>query len=212
MGVGGLKTINKNKKPDKKYNIANIILAAGQSKRMKKINKLLININSKNMIQNIIDTATKSNARDNIIVLGHEKEQIEKFVKKNITIVANNEYKNGLSTSLKKGISALPEDCDAAVIILGDMPKISFNLINSLIKNFDPKNNINIVIPSHKGKRGNPILIGRKFFPDILKLKGDMGAKNIINNNINDIYDIPQKTSSSLIDIDTKEDLKNIIK
>ncbi len=213
MGVGGLlKTINKNKKSYKKYNIANIILAAGQSKRMKKVNKLLININSKNMIQNIIDTATKSNARDNIIVLGHEKEQIEKFVKKNITIVANNEYKNGLSTSLKKGISALPEDCDAAVIILGDMPKISFNLINSLIKNFDPKNNINIVIPSHKGKRGNPILIGRKFFPDILKLKGDMGAKNIINNNINDIYDIPQRTSSSLIDIDTKEDLKNIIK
>ena len=211
MGVGGLlKTIKNNKLNNKVYKVANIILAAGQSKRMKEINKLLININNKIMIKNIIDNAIKSNATDNIIVLGHENEKVEKIIGNNIIVSINPNYKKGLSTSLKNGISALPEDCDAAIIILGDMPKISFNLINSLIKKFDPENNINIVTPSYQGKRGNPILIGRKFFPDILNLKGDVGAKSIISNHENELFDIPQKDSSALIDIDTKTDLKKI--
>ena len=213
MGVGGLlKTINKDKSNIKKYNISNIILAAGQSKRMKEKNKLLININNKKMIENVIHSATKSNANNNILVLGHQNEKIQKYVNNNITITINKEYKKGLSSSLKKGISALPEDCDGAIIILGDMPIITSNLINNLIKNFDPKNNKYIVAPTYNGKRGNPILIGRKYFPDILNLKGDKGAKNILNKNSKYINNIPQKNSFSLIDIDTHKDYEKFNK
>ena len=207
MGVGGLlKTTNKHKSNIKKYNISNIILAAGQSKRMKEKNKLLINIDNKKMIESIVNSAIKSNASNNIIVLGHQNKKIEKYISKDITIIINEEYKKGLSTSLKKGVSALPEECDAAIIILGDMPKITSDLINSLIKNFDPKNNKYIAAPTYNGKRGNPILVGRKYFPDILNLKGDKGAKNILDKNSKYINNVPQKDSFSLIDIDTQKD------
>tara|TARA_B100000686_G_C16802814_1_gene987378 strand:- start:1665 stop:3245 length:1581 start_codon:yes stop_codon:yes gene_type:complete len=209
MGVGGLlKTINKNKTKIKKYNISNIILAAGQSKRMKDKNKLLLDINNKKMIQNVIDSAINSNANNNIVVVGYQYQKIEKYIKDNITITMNKEYKKGLSSSLKKGISTLPEDCDAVIIILGDMPKINTHLINSLINGFNPNDNKYIVTPTYNGKRGNPILIGRKYFPDILKLKGDIGAKDILNKNSKYIHKIPQKNSSSLIDIDTNQDYK----
>ena len=86
------------------------------------------------------------------------------------------------------------------------MPKITSKLINNLIKGYAPNNNKHIVAPSYNGTRGNPILIGRKFFPDILNLKGDMGAKNILIKNKDAIFIIPQKNNSSMIDIDTKKD------
>ena len=164
------------------------------------------------MIENVIHSATKSNAYNNILVLGHQNEKIQKYANNNITITINKEYKKGLSSSLKRGISALPEDCDGAIIILGDMPIITSNLINNLIKNFDPKNNKYIVAPTYNGKRGNPILIGRKYFPDILNLKGDKGAKNILNKNSKYINTIPQKNSFSLIDIDTQKDYEKFNK
>ena len=101
------------------------------------------------------------------------------------------EYLKGQSSSLQLGISALPEDCDAAIIILGDMPDINTTLINQLIENYDPSANKSIIIPTYKNKKGNPVLIDREFFPDILSIKGDKGAKDIIKANkkfINEIF------------------------
>ncbi len=209
MGVGGLlKTLNKNKSKINTYKVSNIILAAGQSKRMSHVNKLLLTIGNKTMIEKVINMACKSIANSNVIVLGHENKELEKFVNKDFIIAKNNDYKKGLSTSVKKGISALPDDCDAAIILLGDMPKITSRLINDLIKAYAPNKNKHIVTPSYNGKRGNPILIGRKFFPDILNLKGDMGAKNILTQNKDVILNLPQKNNSSMIDIDTNKDFK----
>ena len=210
MGVGGLlKTQNKNIK--KKFNISNIILAAGQSKRMKRNNKLLMNYKDQSILKHVITAASKSKANNTIIVLGYQNELIEQNINDlNIIVATNSTYKKGLSSSLKTGISALPEDCDAAIIMLADMPKIKPEVINNLIDNYDPSNNKWIVAPSYKGKRGNPILISRKFFPDILNLKGDIGAKNILDKNTNNICVIPQRDSSILIDIDTKNDYEKL--
>ena len=216
MGVGGLlKTINKRNKintKEKKYKITNIILAAGQSKRMLKDNKLLIKINKKTMIERIINTSLNSNANSTVVVLGHQSDTIQEYIRnKEVVTIINKDYKNGLSSSLQCGISALPDDCDAAIIILADMPNIQSNMINSMIKNYDPSNNKCIIVPTFKTKKGNPILLDRKYFPDILKVKGDKGAKDIILNNKESIYELPQKNSSVLNDIDTKEDLSKYI-
>ena len=126
--------------------------------------------------------------------------------------IVNKEYLKGQSSSLQIGISALPEDCDAAVIILGDMPDIKSTLINQLIENYNPSDNKSIIIPTYKNKKGNPILIDREFFPDILSIKGDKGAKDIIKFNKKYINEIPQKYSAIINDIDTKEDLAKYIK
>ena len=108
---------------------------------------------------------------------------------------------------MQAGLSALPEDCDAAIIILADMPDINFKLINQLIDNYNPDENKSIIIPTYNNKKGNPILLSREFFPDILSIKGDKGAKDIIKKNKKYIKEIPQNNASVLKDIDTKEDL-----
>ena len=91
------------------------------------------------------------------------------------------------------------------------MPNINYQLINKLIENYDPDSNNSIIIPTFNGKKGNPILIDREFFPDILSIKGDKGAKDIINANKNSIKKIPHKDSSVLNDIDTKKDLSTYL-
>ena len=129
-----------------------------------------------------------------------------------VIAIINKEYLKGQSSSLQIGISALPEECDAAVVILGDMPDINSTLINQLIENYNPSDNKSIIIPTYKNKKGNPVLIDREFFPDILSIKGDKGAKDIIKVNKKYINEIPQKQSAIINDIDTKEDLAKYIK
>ena len=217
MGVGGLlKTINKRKTSltkDIKYKITNIILAAGQSKRMLNDNKLLIKINKKTMLATMITKSLNSSADNTVLVLGYQSDVIQEIIQdKNITTIVNKDFTKGLSSSLQCGISALPDDCDAAVIILADMPGITSTIIDNMINSFNPKKNNSIIIPTFNKKRGNPILLDRKFFPDILRVTGDKGAKDIIKNNKNSILEVPQKNSSVLNDIDTKEDLSLYLK
>ena len=216
MGVGGLlKTLNiraKSEKESKSYNITNIILAAGQSKRMREMNKLLIKIDNQTMIEKIVDISLKSTANNTIVVLGYENGVLQKLLEnKKITTIVNKEYLKGQSSSLQLGISALPEDCDAALIMLGDMPNINSRLINQLIENYNPNDNKSIIIPTYKNKKGNPVLIDREFFPDILSIKGDKGAKDIIKANKKYIKELPQKNSTIVEDIDTKDDLNNYL-
>ena len=92
------------------------------------------------------------------------------------------------------------------------MPNIDNQVINRMINSFNPSKNYSIIIPTFNGKKGNPILLARNFFPDILRVKGDKGAKDIILNNKKSILEIPQKDSSVLNDIDTKEDLSLYLK
>ena len=92
------------------------------------------------------------------------------------------------------------------------MPNIDNQVINRMINSFNPSKNNSIIIPTFNGKKGNPILLARNFFPDILRVKGDKGAKDIILNNKKSILEIPQKNSSVLNDIDTKEDLSLYLK
>ena len=92
------------------------------------------------------------------------------------------------------------------------MPSIESTVIDNIINSFNPKKNNSIIIPTFNNKKGNPILLDRKFFPDILRVKGDKGAKDIIMNNKNSILEVPQKNSAVLNDIDTKEDLSLYLK
>ena len=143
----------------------------------------------------------------------HENGFLQKLLEnKKITTIVNKEYLKGQSSSLQLGISALPEDCDAALIMLGDMPNINSRLINQLIENYNPNDNKSIIIPTYKNKKGNPVLIDREFFPDILSIKGDKGAKDIIKANKKYIKELPQKNSTIVEDIDTKDDLANYLK
>ena len=124
-----------------------------------------------------------------------------------VSFVENKEFAKGLSTSLKCGLRALPDDCDGAVILLGDMPAISPNLLDRLIAAFDPAQGRAIVVPTRGGRRGNPVLWARRFFPEILALEGDTGAKRLMVLHRDLVHELEAADDGPFIDIDTPEAL-----
>ena len=174
--------------------ISAILLAAGESKRMKGENKLSKKIQNVPLIKHSIKNILNSSIDEIIIVLGHESEIIEKLINKNkkIKIVYNKNFKSGISSSIKLGLKKLSNKTEAFFICLGDMPMVNYyNRIlfyyRSNLK-FEKKmkinkDKINIIIPTFNGKQSNPILFTNSMKKKIMKIKGDVGAKNILKLN-----------------------------
>ncbi len=119
----------------------------------------------------------------------------------------NPDFANGLSSSLKRGLNALPDDCDGAIVLLGDMPGVSTALIDRLIASFDPGENRAICVATRHGKRGNPVLWARRFFPEMLAIEGDVGARNLIGTYGELVCEVEAADDAPLTDIDTPEAL-----
>ena len=115
--------------------------------------------------------------------------------------------KAGLSASLKTGIQTLSQDLDGAIVMLGDMPDVSSHLVDALIAAFNPEEGRAICVATHRGKRGNPVLWSRQFFPEILSLEGDVGAKHLIVANDELVCEVEIADESPLLDLDTPEAL-----
>src|SRR5690606_40146905 len=119
--------------------IAAIVLAAGQSRRMGPLNKLLAEIAGKPMLAHVVDAVLASAARPVIVVTGHEPERVREALSgRDVTFAHNPDYAQGLSTSLRRGTAILDEKVDGAVVCLGDMPGITETHIDRLISAFNP--------------------------------------------------------------------------
>jgi molybdenum cofactor cytidylyltransferase len=108
-------------------------------------------------------------------------------------------------------MTALSNGIGAVLICLGDMPLINPSELNRIISAYDPSEGREIIIPSHDGQRGNPVLWGRRFFNELLNLSGDSGAKQILHKYMEYVSEIPIETDSVLRDFDTTEALKTIV-
>jgi molybdenum cofactor cytidylyltransferase len=124
-----------------------------------------------------------------------------------VKFVHNPAFADGLSTSLKSGIGAVPSDADGVVVALGDMPQVTPALIDRLIGAFDPERGALVVMPTIEGKRGNPVLWARRFFPDLMKIDGDVGARHLISAYSEAVTEVPVEDDAALIDVDTPEAL-----
>jgi molybdenum cofactor cytidylyltransferase len=188
--------------------IAGLVLAAGRSTRMGGPNKLLEEIHGKPLVRIAAEQALASRARPVIVVTGHQRERIERvLVGLPVTFVHNPNFADGLSTSLKAGIAAVPPEADGAIVTLGDMPQVTSALIDRLIAAFDPGRGALVVIPTIEGKRGNPVLWSRRFFPDLMAVEGDVGARHLIGSYAEAVTEVPLDDAAALIDVDTPEAL-----
>ena len=160
------------------------------------------------MVRRVVEAACASDAEPVVVVTGHAAPQIETALSGlDVEFVNNPDFTKGLSTSLKAGLSHLPEDCDGALIMLGDMPGISPTLINRLIAGFDPAEGRAICLPTRAGRRGNPVLWAKRFFPEIQAVEGDVGARNLIGAYDELICEIPVEDDAAFADIDTPDAL-----
>jgi molybdenum cofactor cytidylyltransferase len=124
-----------------------------------------------------------------------------------VKFVRNADFAEGLASSVKAGVAAVPADADGAVICLGDMPLIDANLIDRLIGTFAPDGGNLIAVPVNDGRRGNPVLWSRRFFNELMTLDGDIGARHLIAKHGEAVAEVPVEGHGAFLDIDTPEAL-----
>ena len=190
--------------------ISAILLAAGQSKRLRGENKLPKLFKGKPLINHILFSLIKSKVNKIIIVLGFEHLKIKtKLLKsKKINFVINKNYKKGMSSSIKTGLKKLPKNNKGFLIVLGDMPNVTKTTINKICS-LITKSDKEIILPKFKNRTGNPIGFKQSMIKSIYKIKGDRGAKNIIKKNNKKIKFLNINSKSILVNLNTKRNFSN---
>lgn len=186
-----------------------LILAAGKSSRMGST-KQLFSYKKTTLLGWAIEQAKQSKANTVFCVLGANSEIIEKSIENYLVeTIYNVDYNNGLSTSIIAGINHLKDkNFDSVLIMLADQPNVTTDYLNQLIITSE-ENNSKIVVSNYGNKMGVPVLFPRQYFNKLINLKGDNGAKDFLKMHLSEII---KMSTFNLIDIDTREDYKNLVK
>jgi len=187
-----------------------VILAAGKSERFGE-NKLLVNVLGEPLIRRVVKNALNSRVDEVIVVLGYMAEEIEKILRDlPCKTVLNENFEEGMSSSVKKGLSKVSKEAEAVLILPGDYPLVTAEDINKVISKFK-ETRAEIVIASYKGKPGHPILFSRKLFDEIKEIREEeQGLKAVVHKRRRKIILAETGSPGVLIDIDTKEDLAKL--
>jgi molybdenum cofactor cytidylyltransferase len=187
--------------------VAVLLLAAGRSSRMGS-NKLLAEIDGRPMVARTAQRLLSSHARPVIAVLGNQADAVDAALGRlPVLRVHNPAFAEGLSTSLKRGIAALPPDTDGVIVCLGDMPLVAGRDLDRLIAAFNPLEGRAIVVPTRRGKRGNPVLWASRFLAEMAELAGDVGAKHLIGEHADLVCEVEMDSDGVLVDVDTPDAL-----
>lgn len=192
--------------------VAALVLAAGLSRRMGPVNKLLAgDAAGRPMIARTVDHVLASRAEPVIVVTGHERERVEAALAgRPVRFVHAPDHAEGLSASLRAGLGAVPEECEGVLVCLGDMPLVGPGTLDRILDGFDPAAGRSVVQPVHEGQPGNPVLWGREFFAEIGALCGDRGARGLLARHAARLAAVPVTEDSVLRDFDTPEALARL--
>jgi molybdenum cofactor cytidylyltransferase len=187
-----------------------IILAAGESKRMGSP-KMLLPFHGRTMIETVISNVSESNVCNIVVVLGAVREPILKLIDKyNVKYCFNDNYQNGMLSSVICGFRNLASDYKAVLVFQGDQPLITANTINRVTGEYLSSRK-GIVIPVYRSRRGHPILIDRKYHEEIGKLSPDKGLRSLASMFSDDVQEVDTVEPGILRDFDTyKEYLEEV--
>ena len=181
------------------------MLAAGESRRFGQP-KQLLPVGGKTMLQHVVDIALDSPLEQVIVVLGCRAVEIGESIEgRPVQVVVNREWQSGLSSSLQAGLSAVKPAVDAVVFVLADQPGVTREVIAGLVERYRDTC-APIVIPTHQGRRGNPVLFAHSLFAKLMEVKGDQGGRQLIAEHGDDVEEIEVKTETIFADIDTPDD------
>ena len=184
--------------------ISAILLAAGKSKRMNGENKLIKNFKGTPLIKYAVENILNSSIDELLVILGYQNEIVEKTIDKNnkIKIFLNKSFESGMASSIKTGLNHLSQQTEYFFICLADMPMINSNIYNQIIKY---KNENEIIVPTYKNLQGNPILFSISMKEKIMDVRGDLGAKKILELNKDKIFNLKINNIGITKGIDTVE-------
>lgn len=191
--------------------VAGIVLAAGRSRRMGRRNKLIARVGAQPMVTRVVDALLAADVRPVVAVVGHDAERVRQtLASRDVQLVDNPSYAEGLSSSLRVGLAAVADTAAGALICLGDMPWVQARDLEKLVAAFAPDSGAEICVPVHRGRRGNPVLWGARFFDEMRRLSGDRGAKELIARHRQAVREVSIDHDGVLRDVDTPAQLEGL--
>jgi len=188
-----------------------VILAAGLSSRMAPVNKLLTYLGDRPVIRHVVQTALEAGLDPVTVVVGPDRETLRAALEGlPVRMVGNDDYEKGLASSIRAGVAAIAAEVDAALFLLGDMPLIAPRHLGPLLAAFAPAQSRSICIPTYSTKRGNPVLWSAQYFPHLLQLSGDQGARVLFHDLTDQIVEVEMSDNAVLVDIDTQAALDSV--
>ena len=187
-----------------------ILLAAGQSKRMKSENKLIKLYKNKPLINYSLNVLTKSKANKIIIVLGHQSKEVKKIIKKNKKIIFtyNKNYKKGMASSIKMGLKKVSKNDDGFIVAQSDMPFVKLSDINKICRSIKTKQFL-VHALKYKNRLGNPIGFDISLIKKFKNIKGQFGAKFMVKRLKNRTNFINTSSLKSFKDFDKVSDFRS---
>lgn len=185
--------------------IAAIVLAAGESRRMGR-QKLLLPYGGRTVIEHIVEQVLASEVSQTIVVTGHDAEAVKAVLaNKPLTVVQNPRYREGMLTSVRRGLQEVEAEAEAFMVVLGDQPSISSRLINVLLHGFQDSER-GIVVPLYDDDTGHPIVISAHYREEVMTRFDDTGLRGLIYGNPECVHRLPVNMPEVLRDMDTPED------
>lgn len=184
--------------------VATIILAAGKASRMG-FNKLTADLGGKPVVAHVVDAVASAGLPPPLVVIGHDRDAVHQALfGRDARFVIAADHDQGLSQSLRAGISAVAGEARAALILLGDMPFVPAALLRQMAGQASEDV---ILVPRHDGRPGNPVLWGRSWFPRLASLRGDAGAKSLLGEFREHVRFIDCEDDGVRLDVDTMDAL-----
>jgi CTP:molybdopterin cytidylyltransferase MocA/ADP-ribose pyrophosphatase YjhB (NUDIX family) len=185
--------------------IAALVLAAGAATRFGSP-KQLQRLSGRPLLERTLDFARYSTLDPKYVVIGAAAEQVRREVNlSGFVVIENPRFSEGQATSLAAGLRALPEDLAGVVVMLGDQPLVRPWQLDRLAEAFQPGEHV-AVRPVYGDGPGNPVLLGRELFPELLALSGDVGARDVLRRHQARVADVPFPHQPTPRDVDTPAD------
>lgn len=189
--------------------ISALLLAAGSSSRFAGT-KQLAKIGGRTLVQRALDVIPAGELRETVVVLGCDAAAVAKAVgrRKGVRVVVNEDYRGGMGSSIRAGVSGLAEDAEGVVILLADQPFVTASLLRRMLAVFEAEGREGIVAAAHRGEVSPPAIFSRTYFGELAELAGDRGARSIIERHPEDVSLVNVRSRRTLTDIDTRDDLE----
>lgn len=187
-------------------NVGAVVMAAGVSKRMGRP-KMVLQWGGGTVIEQVVHVLSDLKVASIVVVTGGSHDQVVDALRGfPVTIVYNRQFEEtDMLQSLQLGLSALPEDIQAGLVVLGDQPQISADVVKGVIKRFAEAQEP-LVVPSYQMRRGHPWLAARVYWDEIMRMGRDQSLRDFLASHANEIYYLVVDTPAILSDLDTPED------
>jgi molybdenum cofactor cytidylyltransferase len=187
--------------------ISAIVLAAGKATRFGGC-KQLVPLGGKPLLEHVLESVRQSRVDDVVVVLGDHAAEIQEAIAfGRERVVLNPDFAGGMSTSIQAGLRALPAATEAVMIVLADQPFVASRTLDLLIDEYQ-RVRPSVVIPTFNGSRGNPVLVDRSLFAEMMGIRGDVGCRATFGDHAETILKVPVNDRGVVTDIDTLEDLE----